>query len=135
MPHKHARPVFLQRFCIGFCLLLLTLCPSGRAAAESPRHGLGLFSWQTSVMQPEERERLFAVMEELSLTELTPKATYQPSDEINQAIKGATLAWATAKDEKEGAETPASEGEGEGEGTNTNTGGGNNNTPSGDLEG
>ena len=32
---------------------------------------------------------------------MTPKATYQPSDEINQAIKGATLAWATAKDEKE----------------------------------
>lgn len=73
--------------------------------------------------------------DELSLTELTPKATYQPSDEINQAIKGATLAWATAKDEKEGAETPAGEGEGEGEGTNTNTGGGNNNNPSGDLEG
>lgn len=73
--------------------------------------------------------------DELSLTELTPKATYQPSDEINQAIKGATLAWATAKDEKEGAETPAGEGEGEGEGTNTNTGGDNNNPPSGELEG
>lgn len=73
--------------------------------------------------------------DELSLTELTPKATYQPSDEINQAIKGATLAWATAKDEKEGAETPA--GEGEGEGTNTNTGGDNQggNTPGGELEG
>lgn len=66
--------------------------------------------------------------DELSLTELTPKATYQPSDEINQAIKGATLAWATAKDEKEGAETPA----GEGEGTE---GGGDNNPPSGELEG
>ena len=73
--------------------------------------------------------------DELSLTELTPKATYQPSDEISQAIKGATLAWATAKDEKEGAETPAGEGEGEGEGTNTNTGGDNNNPPSGELEG
>ena len=74
--------------------------------------------------------------DELSLTELTPKATYQPSDEINQAIKGATLAWATAKDEKEGAETPAGEGEGtEGGGTNTNTGGDNNNPPSGELEG
>ena len=74
--------------------------------------------------------------DELSLTELTPKATYQPSDEINQAIKGATLAWATAKDEKEGAETPAGEGEGtEGGGTNTNTGGDNNTPPSGELEG
>lgn len=71
--------------------------------------------------------------DELSLTELTPKATYQPSDEINQAIKGATLAWATAKDEKEGAETPAGEGDGtEGGG---NQGGGDNNPPGRELEG
>ena len=45
--------------------------------------------------------------DDLALSDMTPKATYQPSDEINQAIKGATLAWATAKDEKEGTETPA----------------------------
>ena len=45
--------------------------------------------------------------DDLLLSDMTPKATYQPSDEINQAIKGATLAWATAKDEKEGTETPA----------------------------
>ena len=51
---------------------------------------------------------------------MTPKATYQPSDEINQAIKGATLAWATAKDEKEGTETPA--------------GGDGNDNPPGELE-
>ena len=34
---------------------------------------------------------------DLVLSDMTPKATYQPSDEINQAIKGATLAWATEK--------------------------------------
>ena len=45
--------------------------------------------------------------DELALTDMTPKATYQPSDEISQAIKGATLSWATEKDEKEGTETPA----------------------------
>ncbi len=45
--------------------------------------------------------------EELTLSDMTPRATYQPSDEINQAIKGASLSWATEKDEKEGTETPA----------------------------
>ena len=45
--------------------------------------------------------------DDLALSDMTPKATYQPSDEINQAIKGATLSWATEKDEKEGTETPA----------------------------
>ena len=60
---------------------------------------------------------------------MTPKATYQPSDEINQAIKGATLSWATEKDEKEGTETPAGGDDNGGE-----NGGGNNN-PTGELEG
>ena len=64
---------------------------------------------------------------------MTPKATYQPSDEINQAIKGATLAWATEKDEKEGTETPAGGDDNGGEGGDNN-GGGNNNPP-GELEG
>ena len=54
---------------------------------------------------------------------------YKGSDDIIAAIKGATLSWATEKDEKEGVETPDDD--------NTNTGnqGGNNNPPSGELEG
>lgn len=39
--------------------------------------------------------------EDLSLSDLTPKANYRPSEEIAEAIKGASLGWATAKDEKE----------------------------------
>jgi hypothetical protein len=39
--------------------------------------------------------------EDLALTDLTPKANYRPSEEIAEAIKGASLGWATAKDEKE----------------------------------
>jgi hypothetical protein len=65
---------------------------------------------------------------------MTPKATYQPSDEINQAIKGATLSWATEKDEKEGTETPANGDDNGGDDNGGENGGGNNNPP-GELEG
>ena len=70
--------------------------------------------------------------DDLALSDMTPKATYQPSDEINQAIKGATLAWATEKDEKEGTETPAGGDDNGGEGGDNNGGGDNN--PPGELE-
>ena len=61
---------------------------------------------------------------------------YAPSDEINQAIKGATLSWATEKDEKEGTETPANGDDNGGEGGDNNggNGGGGNNNPPGELE-
>ena len=57
-----------------------------------------------------------------------------PGDEINQAIKGATLSWATEKDEKEGTETPAGGDDNGGEDNGGDNGGGNNNPP-GELEG
>jgi hypothetical protein len=65
---------------------------------------------------------------------MTPKATYQPSDEINQAIKGATLSWATEKDEKEGTETPANGDDNGGDDTNGAGQGAGGNTPGGELE-
>ena len=68
------------------------------------------------------------------LTDMTPKATYQPSDEISQAIKGATLSWATEKDEKEGTETPAGGDDNGGDENGGDNGGGNGDTP-GELEG
>lgn len=66
---------------------------------------------------------------DLALGDMTPRVNYKGSDDIIAAIKGATLSWATEKDEKEGVETPDDD--------NTNTGnqGGNNNPPSGELEG
>lgn len=45
--------------------------------------------------------------EELSLTEMKPKVNYKASDDISAAVRGASLAWATQKDEEEGTETPA----------------------------
>ena len=47
--------------------------------------------------------------EELSLSEMKPKVNYSSSRGISAAIKGADLAWATAKDEAEGTETPNDE--------------------------
>ena len=38
--------------------------------------------------------------EDLSLSDLTPHCNYRPSDEVSEAIKGATLGWANAKDEQ-----------------------------------
>lgn len=49
--------------------------------------------------------------EELSLSEMKPKVNYKASDGISAAVRSASLAWATEKDEKEGTETPADEGD------------------------
>lgn len=57
--------------------------------------------------------------EDLSLADLSAHANYRPSAEISEAIKGATLGWATAKDEKE-------ENTQEPENTETPSGGGDN---------
>ena len=60
--------------------------------------------------------------DDLALTDLTPHCNYRPSQEIAEAIAGAQLGWATAKDEGETEPTD----------DNTNTGG---NTPgTGELE-
>ena len=66
---------------------------------------------------------------DLALGDMTPRVNYKGSDDIIAAIKGATLSWATEKDEKEGVETP------DDDTTNSGNQGGNNNPPSGELEG
>ena len=66
---------------------------------------------------------------DLALGDMTPRVNYKGSDDIIAAIKGASLSWATEKDEKEGVETP------DDDNTNTAGQGGNNNPPSGELEG
>ena len=65
--------------------------------------------------------------EDLKLADMTPKVNYKGSDDIIAAIKGASLSWATPKDEKEGTETPDDD----------NTQGGSQQPPSGggDVEG
>ena len=66
--------------------------------------------------------------EDLKLADMTPKVNYKPSETIAATIKGASLSWATEKDEEEGTETPDDDNQGN-QGTGTNTGGGGDLTP------
>jgi hypothetical protein len=55
--------------------------------------------------------------EDLALADLTPHCNYRPSQEIAEAIAGASVGWATAKDEdKENTQEPENS-------DNTDTGG------------
>ena len=67
--------------------------------------------------------------ENLMLSEMQPRVNYRPSDDIAGAVRSASLAWATAEDEKEGTETPDDDNQGTGTGTGGNTGGGGDLTP------
>ena len=63
---------------------------------------------------------------DLALADMQPKVNYKPSADIEAAVKGAGLSWASEADEKEGTETPddndnITDG---GEGGDDNTGGG-----------
>lgn len=60
--------------------------------------------------------------EDLKLADMTPKVNYKPSETIAATIKGASLSWATEKDEEEGTETPDDDNQGN-QGTGGNTGG------------
>ena len=66
--------------------------------------------------------------DDLKLSDMTPKVNYKGSDDIVAAIKGASLSWATAKDEAQGTETPDDD-------DNTTSGGSGSQQPLGDLEG
>lgn len=70
--------------------------------------------------------------EDLKLADMTPKVNYKPSETIAATIKGASLSWATEKDEEEGTETPDDDNQGN-QGTGTNTGTGGNTGGGGDL--
>ena len=66
--------------------------------------------------------------DDLKLADMQPKVNYKPSDDISSAVRGASLAWATAKDEAEGTDTPDDD-------DNVSGGEGSGDTPTGgDLE-
>ena len=68
--------------------------------------------------------------EELSLSEMKPKVNYKASEGIDSAVRGASLAWATAKDEAEGTETPEDDDNvNSGDNTSGNQGNGGNSQP------
>lgn len=72
--------------------------------------------------------------DDLKLSDMQPKVNYKPSDGIESAINGASLSWATEKEEAEGTDTPSTDDDVQGDDNGGNDGGGNN--PGGsDLEG
>lgn len=73
--------------------------------------------------------------EDLKLSDMQPKVNYKPSDGIESAINGASLSWATEKEEAEGTDTPSGDDDVQGGDNGGNDGGGGNNPGGSDLEG
>ena len=66
--------------------------------------------------------------DDLKLADMQPKVNYKPSEGIESAINGASLSWATEKEEAEGTDTPSTDDDVQG----GDNGGGN---QGGELEG
>ena len=97
-----------------------------QAAARALKNGKIIDLGVLGKIYPSANGKWVEKEEDLSLDDLTMKTNYRASDEISAAIKGATIGWATAKDEGETEPTD----------DNTNTGGeGGGDAPTGELEG
>ena len=101
-----------------------------KAAARQLKNGKIIDLGHLGKLYPSVSGKWVEKEEDLSLNDLTPHTNYRPSDEVSEAIKGATLGWANAKDEESQEQTQEPENPDNGD----DTGGGANN-PSGDLEG
>ena len=106
-----------------------------KAAARQLKNGKIIDLGPLGKLYPSVSGKWVEKEEDLSLNDLTPHTNYRPSDEINEAIKGANLGWATAKDDdKEESEQEPENNQGGDDNTGGDNGGGDN-PPSGDLEG
>ena len=100
-----------------------------QAAARQLKNGYIVDLGPLGAVYPSVNGKWVEKDEDLTKADLTLKVNYRPSDDIDAAVKGAKLAWATAKDEKEGTETPADD---ENDDVTTPTGdGGTTNPPAG----
>ena len=99
-----------------------------KAAARQLKNGKIIDLGPLGKLYPSVSGKWVEKEEDLALADLTPHTNYRPSQEIAEAIAGASIGWATAKDEgKENTQEPEN---------GDNTGGeGGGNTPGGDLEG
>ena len=101
-----------------------------KAAARQLKNGKIIDLGPLGKLYPSVSGKWVEKEEDLSLNDLTPHCNYRPSDEVSEAIKGATLGWANAKDEESQEQTQEPENPDDG-----GEGGGGANTPTGDLEG
>lgn len=89
-----------------------------KAAARQLKNGKIIDLGPLGKLYPSVSGKWVEKEEDLSLNDLTPHCNYRPSDEVSEAIKGATLGWANAKDEESQEQTQEPE--------NPNNGGGDN---------
>ena len=101
-----------------------------KAAARQLKNGKIIDLGPLGKLYPSVSGKWVEKEEDLSLNDLTPHTNYRPSDEVSEAIKGATLGWANAKDEESQEQTQEPENP-----DNGGEGGGGADTPTGDLEG
>ena len=71
-----------------------------KAAARQLKNGKIIDLGPLGKLYPSVNGKWVEKEEDLSLSDLTPKANYRPSEEISEAIRGASLGWATAKDDE-----------------------------------
>ena len=91
-----------------------------KAAARQLKNGKIIDLGPLGKLYPSVSGKWVEKEEDLALTDLTPHCNYRPSQEIAEAIAGASIGWATAKDEdKENAQEPETPGTG---GSTTGTG-------------
>ena len=76
-----------------------------KAAARQLKNGKIIDLGPLGKLYPSVSGKWVEKEEDLLLTDLTPHCNYRPSQEVSEAIAGASLGWATAKDDdKEGTE-------------------------------
>lgn len=91
-----------------------------KAAARQLKNGKIIDLGPLGKLYPSVSGKWVEKEDDLTLADLTPHCNYRPSQEIAEAIAGASIGWATAKDEdKENAQEPETPGTG---GSTTGTG-------------
>lgn len=70
-----------------------------KAAARQLKNGKIIDLGPLGKLYPSVSGKWVEKEEDLALTDLTPHCNYRPSQEIAEAIAGASIGWATAKDE------------------------------------
>ena len=89
-----------------------------KAAARQLKNGKIIDLGPLGKLYPSVSGKWVEKEEDLALTDLTPHCNYRPSQEVSEAIAGASLGWATAKDDdkEESEQEPETPGNGEGGG-------------------
>ena len=87
-----------------------------KAAARQLKNGKIIDLGPLGKLYPSVSGKWVEKEEDLALTDLTPHCNYRPSQEVSEAIAGAQLGWATAKDDdkEETEQEPETPGNGEG---------------------